>query len=199
VLLAACQPVPYSAGTGPRVFYTGDSVLWDSEAQVSEGFRRSGFRTAGATFPGTEIGWSADRIMEQVWGDEGRSAPDAVVVSSGNMNAIGGWTGDDAAQVGKVLDWSWPEGRCTVWVLPASVRHPGVGDDKESFTDVDTAAVVAGIRALAPARGARIADWDSYAADNPEWYAEDGVHHTEAGKAAYAAFVVDRTRRHCGI
>jgi lysophospholipase L1-like esterase len=115
------------------------------------------------------------------------------------MNAIGGWTDRDAAQVAATLDWAWPEGRCTVWVLPASVRHPGLGDDKVSSTDPDTAAVVAGIRALAPAQGVRIADWDSYAADKPYWYAEDGVHHTEAGKEAFAAFVVDRTRRHCGF
>lgn len=197
--LAACQPVPYSRTGGPRVFYAGDSVVGDSDAEVAWGFHSAGFPVARAVYPGTSIGWSADRIRDQVWGDGGARAPDVVVVAAGSMNVTGGWDAADAGETRTRLDWAWPEGRCAVWVLPATVRHPGPAGDKRSFTDPEAADLVAGIRRTVEPRGVHIANWAAHAAEHPEWYASDGVHHTPAGKAAYAAFVVDRTRRHCGI
>lgn len=41
----------------------------------------------------------------------------------------------------------------------------------------------------------RIADWSALAAQHPEWYVDDGVHHNDAGHSERVAFITDAANR----
>src|SRR3546814_13284823 len=61
------------------------------------------------------------------------------------------------------------------------------------------AEVNARIRELADDRSTQIADWGAHAAAHPEWYQhDDGIHHSTAGRQAYAHFIADQTLALCG-
>lgn len=195
VVGGACQPAAYT-GAGPRVFVTGDSLVYESEPTLRAELQDRQRAVATRSFPGTRIGWSADQVAGQV-GAGGAAAPDAIVVASGTNNVEGGWTAADRLELKAALGWAWPEGRCVVWILPATVRHYGPPGAKVSVVDAGAVTFVTGLRdALAP-RPVRVADWGSLAAAHPEWYRADGVHHTPAGQAAYADFVAGAAVEHC--
>lgn len=170
-VLAACGgAVDYAGPEGaPEVFVVGDSLVVESDGSIEEVFADD--RLAVAAERGKGTGWAADRLRRQVRG----GGPDVAIVASGTNDWIGGWDDGDAEAVDDVLRTLDGVG-CGIWVLPAS-----------RFADV--ARRIADAAAAHP--GVHVARWDEASAGHPEWYVEDGVHHSEAGRLAYAAFIHD--------
>ena len=177
LVVAGCGgAVRYSGPEGaPKVFLVGDSLVVESEGSIEEVFADE--RLALAAERGKGTGWAADRLQRQVRGGE----PDVAIVASGTNDWIGGWDDGDAQAVDDALR-SLDGVGCGIWVLPAS-----------RFADI--ARRIADAAASHP--DVHVARWDEASAGHPEWYVEDGVHHNEAGRLAYAAFIHDARRQAC--
>ncbi|HEY9558887.1 MAG TPA: GDSL-type esterase/lipase family protein [Acidimicrobiales bacterium] len=192
--LGACDFVPYSGASGSKVFYTGDSLTTMSAAQLDGAFLGRGYRVAGKHYPGTTIGWAGENVRSQVL----NQTPDIVVIASGTNNLREPWGAKSDLKSAVALDWA-AKTKCSVWVLPAVMSHMEVDGVVVSEPRPGAAEVNARIRELADDRSTQIADWGAHAAAHPEWYQhDDGIHHSTAGRQAYADFIADQTLALCG-
>lgn len=189
-VLAACElpPLPYGDGSGRTVFVTGDSLVAEAEALVTVALALDGGRVAVRAADGSDIGWAAARLEDQL-----QLPPDVAVVAAGTNSWPGGWDRRDRRAVRDVVRLAAGVG-CVVWVTPAT--HVWEGGRRRRARFYDT--VVAAVEAAADAEpNLRVARWDRHAASHGDWYADDGVHHSDAGRAAYAAFIRDSVRELC--
>lgn len=184
--------VAYSPGPGAKVFFTGDSLTVDSSAQLRARLESRGLRVAGNAFGGTTIGWSASKLIDQTFGDP----PAVAVVASGTNNVVGGWDAGDDAELATALQWA-AKAPCAVWILPARVRYEVVGGVRRATVNPATLQMRDRIRSAATAAGVHVADWGALAAEHPDWYVPDGIHHTETGRAAYASFIARAVATFC--
>jgi lysophospholipase L1-like esterase len=146
----------------PEVALVGDSLL--NEA-TDEAEAASDEDVTIRSFPGITVAQGAGLVDEAVATD-----PDVLVVELGTNDAMGR---TDLGSIDAVLD-SAGGVECVVWVTVAE-RHEGARE------------INAHLAEQADARdNLRLVRWDQEVADHPEWYVQDGIHHTEAGQVAFA-------------
>ena len=186
--LVACDAVPYSEGTGRKVFVTGDSLVVDSAGVLSAALILDGHRAAIDAVNGTDIGWAADQLEAQLV-----DAPDVAVVAAGTNTWVGGWDRRDRAAVRRVQALAG-EVACTVWVTPATTVWAEGTPRRAPFYDTVVDAIEA---AAADTPDLHVARWARHASWHGAWYQEDGVHHSDLGRAAYARFIRDSVAELC--
>jgi lysophospholipase L1-like esterase len=128
--------------------------------------------------PGATIAVRLQRIREVA-----TQEPRVVVIALGTNDGFFGspHPGQDAEEALKVLD----RVDCVRWI--------GVADVKGTPALVNLPIA----EAVKRHRNAEFVDWATPAAAHPEWHQEDGVHHTDVGKVAFAAAIADAVRS-CG-
>ena len=158
-----------------RVFVVGDSLTAEAQQEIEDAIADSA-EVDGA--PGATIAARLDRIREVA-----REEPRVVVVALGTNDGFFGSPapGDDAEATLEALDGV----DCVRWIGVAGVKG------KPALVNVPIA------EAVARHRNAEFVDWASVAEQRPEWHQDDGVHHTAAGKAAFAQAIADAVRS-CG-
>ena len=121
-------------------------------------------------------------------------APDVVVIDLGENDLRAGRApATIRSLVGQALD-RFATTRCLVWV--DSVDRPSPLLPTWSTL---AARFNRDLNELATARSnTHIAAWSDHAREQPGWFGTDQLHHTEAGQAAYAAFVAHEVDRFCG-
>lgn len=187
---AACEPAPYAGDqAAPKVFFTGDSLTHQSADTIKWLTVADGKQVAGSYWGGTDMAWAAEKLMFQMAGDK----PDTVMVLSGTNNWVDGWNAYDDKSLHDALEWA-KEARCAVWVTPAS--H-GLKDGRMQpwWGKVAVEKIVKG---AAKYPNVHVARWDQHSRNHPEWYVEDGIHHTEEGRWQYGAFAHNARKQHCG-
>lgn len=189
VAVAACgDAIPYEgAEGGPKVFLVGDSLTAEAADLITSRLRAGGDRVAGVWEHGQPTAWAAEELEEQVEAD----APDVAIVAIGTNDWLDGFNEDDREAVADTVELLHRAG-CGVWVVPAVVRFPEGRPPERSDVAQQT---VEDVEAAAAAHDdVHVARWDEVAAEHPEWYLRDGVHHTPEGSIAFADFL-ERSRR----
>lgn len=187
VALAACQPVDaytYTyTGTGPKVAVVGDSITAHSEAEVMASLGAYA-RAVGGVPSMTMAAALDDRVRPAV-----TTQPDVLVVELGLNDALDGWDSSDLPTLEKML--SLLDGAsCVVWVTPSALApsyydHAGPGTMQER-----AAAFKASLLKRLPKHpNQRLADFSVTELANPAWFDADHLHHSPAGRQAYADFV----------
>jgi lysophospholipase L1-like esterase len=169
-LAAACGGGP---STTERVLVIGDSITASSRDQISQELERYGWQPTIEAEGGTNI---------EQWASRARALtrfvrPKVVVVELGTNQR-----GDEAA-VGSAIDevMRGLAGVDTVYWLNVH---------EHKFTPPQPSAVnTALVSAMTRWPNLHILDFDDYFAARPAWHAPDGLHPSDAGKAAVARFI----------
>ena len=167
-LAALVAAVALCGGCGlfPRaeVALVGDSLLHDARDEVEDANLH---HLSIRAMPGITIAQATHLVEEAA-----ASRPDVLVIELGTNDGVLSTEELSLTASLAVLDTATSV-PCVVWVAPAERN------------DI-TRRLVAHLDQQARERpNLRILRWDEAAA-HPEWFAEDGVHHTDAGQVAFA-------------
>ena len=172
VLVVTAVAAVVAGGCGidrPRAVIVGDSLTADATAQIDDA-------VPGAVdidgVPGATIDARLGRIR-----DIARRDPEVVVVALGTNDGFFG-APDPGRSAARVLD-ALAEAGCVRWIGVATVI------DEPALVNVPIA------EAVAEHDNAEFVDWTDAAAEHPEWFQPDGIHHSEPGRAAFADVVAD--------
>jgi len=166
-----------STPTGNRVLLVGDSLLWQSETQVTAALKLDGWDATIAASPGTTIeGWAA-KMAKLV----AKNDPDVIVVELGTNNC----TVDECPRIARAIDKLMrhvPKTTPVHWLnvqnQPTYPAHP------ESVNNA---------LAAATDRWSNITlvDMSAHFRNHPEWHQDDGLHFTTTGSEQLAALMMN--------
>lgn len=146
-----------------EVALVGNSLLDEARDEVLASVR--GDVTIFA-FPGVTMGGAAQNIQTAV-----AAEPDVLVIELGTNDAL--QRIDYVVPARTTLDMA-ADVPCVIWVQTAVDNE--VGDALRIYLEEQAR--------LRP--NLRLVPWDELAANRPEWYVSDGIHHTAAGQEAFA-------------
>lgn len=191
VVCSACLPAYVGPEGARRVAVVGDSVTdWATvELYVSLSQSRAAVQGIG--------GINLANARPQLIAPAVATFPDVLVVELGINSARYGWTFADVADLRGALEDTRPV-PCVVWVTPDSLdtslfdrSAPGTLHERILTSNLWLEGLLPG------SPNVHRADWGPIERAHPSWYASDGLHNSEEGILAYAAFVEQSVRTLC--
>lgn len=168
VSVAASRTEPTPAVHGDKALVVGDSLTWQSSAQVTAALEADGWTPTIQAVAGTTIGNWAGKVGSLIEEHD----PDVLVVELGTNNCTAA-----CPRIGSVIDRllrSVPRSLPVLWLdvqaQPDYPAHP------ESVNDALAAAAERWPNVT-------LVDMSASFRNHPEWHVPDGLHFTSAGSA----------------
>jgi len=188
--ITACRPV-YTGPEGPRVAVVGDSITNAAtdhlDAEMAARYRHL------HGIDSIDLVEGRDRLVKPVV----ETDPSVVVVELGINSAREVWNSADLVALERVLA-DLRTVPCVVWVTPTALDVSYYDHLGEGTLKARIALFQASLKKRLPKNpNVHLADFGAVEAEHPEWYHADGLHLSEAGRAAYAAYVADQVAAAC--
>lgn len=195
VILGACQMVqPYKGKAGgKRVAVVGDSITAYASTQVNAELAKDYMRSVNAT-PGIDLPTARTQLVVPAVATK----PDVLVIELGINSAHDGWNSADLTRLERIMADAGAI-PCVVWVTPTALApsyydHLGPGTAKERIEAMKASVA----KRVAKRPNFHLADWGAIEGQHPEWFKDDHLHNTDAGEAAYAAYLREQVGALCG-
>jgi len=181
--LTAC--FPEYAGAGQTVAVVGDSITAHSAKEIATAL--APYRRSVVGVPSIAMPEALGRLVKPAVSTD----PAVLVVELGLNDALDGWDSSDLPALEATLKALDPAD-CVVWITPTALSpsyydHLGPGTMQARAN-----AFKASLKKRLPKHpNVHLADPSADQLAHPEWYDADRMHHSPAGRTAYAAFVAE--------
>lgn len=175
---AVAAPSPTAGTVPPRAALFGDSISWQARTEYMKSYGGTTLTDYRAV-----IGWSMHDWQFAILAKARVAAPSTpFILALGSNDAVwSSWGVDVLAFWRSTLDVLVRRVECVVVPEFGARGHGTNAQARGAFWPKLERLLLSYAD-----RGVHIARWATTADQHPEWYAADGVHHTETGSRAYA-------------